>query len=1062
MSNNNDMKLIMEEWRRIISEAPPEIIGTGSDVDAAARQAVAVQKSDNVVKKVAKSYADSLSFREHMRVLEISAEIMYVVAQIIDPTGITGWSELKNAWKEYVQKFNFDDIFDRQNIANAAIVVLNTIDVVPVVGLFATPLTYSTTMMSFAKRLAELGAEGEMLARKLGLAKFEKMFGLAKQKAQMIRGKAGIKTASISRKMGLLAKKPYWQLFIIRYADEAVKSNRSFRGWAYRNRNIFKGAAVGSILSLMGVVFYDAYKQFYSKEVSPNSKNSDMLKTLAALQSSIESKDWRSNLIFMFRVTIKNIMNGRKLERYPVEMVENFGPRAMEREWNDIKDDPIWQEPYVNNLKQYKNWRFEQLVEKFKIQIDENPKEAQKVFVDMFSKHIRQIRDEQFKLYNFEKDPETGQLISKKGNQQSAKRWSKEELERQKSIANEKYKEMAQKINLTLNEMPESSKKYIPEAKSDNDINMVSKVLIIDDKDRFLALLRPNDSKYMPNRWDFPGGHLKDGESHKQAAKREVKEETGLTVKGLEEIGEENKRMHVVFYRSTNYSGDIKLDKEENQEFKWVKLSEIDNYDTVPTVNKFAKQELETMKKDLKEQEVPKEPKKPPKLVQFKGGGNIKVLNRVGKIGREEGEYQYSWGTQELIDKLKGLPSDEVWVIGNISKKGKRGTGGNSIYSKSHETGVDVDFAIPLVDGKTSLKKLKTDIEDDDAFNIISPSDVSEDWRGWGKAKKEKKESTGFVNSGDIDSYKSMQLVKFLKDEGFELIILDKSLWKNIGYDFDWNQVNDNIDESDDLYVAAKKYIGRGGAKGVGGVKNDEKHKDHFHARLIQAGKGRFDLTYAEKYWPSDVSGEKEKEKAKDAKDADELFITKNKCGASSKIPFVGWEAKVLDNIKMFDGAPIDASQTKNVGDPPSDYDNDFKKALSSVLSVMKAYQQDPTFQFLANTNYLADEKSKKDFLNLANIKAAKVDGENYGRFGHMFIIFTKGLAPDSGETVSSKIKKIIEDWDGGPLKEKYKKQCSVDRKYPQSPIAKIPMGPLDESIKKTKIKIKIGERKCK
>ena len=140
--------------------------------------------------------------------------------------------------------------------------------------------------------------------------------------------------------------------------------------------------------------------------------------------------------------------------------------------------------------------------------------------------------------------------------------------------------------------MYENWNNFIAEDKSGNDINMVSKVLIIDDKDRFLALLRPDDSKYMPNRWDFPGGHLKEGESHKQAAKREVKEETGLTVKGLEEIGEEDKRMQVVFYRSTNYSGDIKLDKEENQEFKWIKLSEVDNYDTVPTVSKFVKQQL--------------------------------------------------------------------------------------------------------------------------------------------------------------------------------------------------------------------------------------------------------------------------------------------------------------------------------------------------------------------------------------------------------------------------------------------------------------------------------------
>jgi 8-oxo-dGTP diphosphatase len=131
---------------------------------------------------------------------------------------------------------------------------------------------------------------------------------------------------------------------------------------------------------------------------------------------------------------------------------------------------------------------------------------------------------------------------------------------------------------------------FVKESKDDT--NMVSKVLIIDNENRFLSLLRPKDSKYKPNHWDFPGGHVKEGETYEEAAIRETKEETNLDIKNVKKIGEDGGRMQVFFYVTRDYSGEVVLDKEENQEFKWIKPEEINNYNVVPSIMTMVKKEL--------------------------------------------------------------------------------------------------------------------------------------------------------------------------------------------------------------------------------------------------------------------------------------------------------------------------------------------------------------------------------------------------------------------------------------------------------------------------------------
>ena len=111
----------------------------------------------------------------------------------------------------------------------------------------------------------------------------------------------------------------------------------------------------------------------------------------------------------------------------------------------------------------------------------------------------------------------------------------------------------------------------IDENQLKSDTNRVSKVVIYDKNGKIL-LLRRTDGQ---NNWDLPGGHLKKDENHEEGAKRETKEETNLDILGLNHI---NDHENVRFFKCAAPKGDISLQPEEHNDFKWVNPKEIDQY----------------------------------------------------------------------------------------------------------------------------------------------------------------------------------------------------------------------------------------------------------------------------------------------------------------------------------------------------------------------------------------------------------------------------------------------------------------------------------------------------
>ena len=107
---------------------------------------------------------------------------------------------------------------------------------------------------------------------------------------------------------------------------------------------------------------------------------------------------------------------------------------------------------------------------------------------------------------------------------------------------------------------------------------------LIWDKDKFMICQRPADKK-RALLWEFVGGKVEKGESQKDALIRECREELDITVAPddifMEVIHEyPDITVKLVLYNAVIKEGEPK--KLEHNDIRWIKVSEIDNYDFCP------------------------------------------------------------------------------------------------------------------------------------------------------------------------------------------------------------------------------------------------------------------------------------------------------------------------------------------------------------------------------------------------------------------------------------------------------------------------------------------------
>lgn len=105
------------------------------------------------------------------------------------------------------------------------------------------------------------------------------------------------------------------------------------------------------------------------------------------------------------------------------------------------------------------------------------------------------------------------------------------------------------------------------------DSRQVTKVVIIDNNNRVLMLKRSNYMEKHAGEWDLPGGHVKVGENLEIGLKREVKEETNLTIENVTFI-EKIDNLH--FYFCSYNQKPIKL-SDEHTGFRFFTKQNLDS-----------------------------------------------------------------------------------------------------------------------------------------------------------------------------------------------------------------------------------------------------------------------------------------------------------------------------------------------------------------------------------------------------------------------------------------------------------------------------------------------------
>lgn len=117
-------------------------------------------------------------------------------------------------------------------------------------------------------------------------------------------------------------------------------------------------------------------------------------------------------------------------------------------------------------------------------------------------------------------------------------------------------------------------------------ITAVNVIIINKDKKVLIAKRKPDQP--MPDKWEFPGGKLEEGETLDECAYREIQEELAIDIEldkylGFEDVDYKGQIFSMHLYTAFKSDEEQVIILHEHVEAKWVNTNELSSYDMPAT-----------------------------------------------------------------------------------------------------------------------------------------------------------------------------------------------------------------------------------------------------------------------------------------------------------------------------------------------------------------------------------------------------------------------------------------------------------------------------------------------
>jgi len=142
--------------------------------------------------------------------------------------------------------------------------------------------------------------------------------------------------------------------------------------------------------------------------------------------------------------------------------------------------------------------------------------------------------------------------------------------------------------NVNVQNLKEMVNEVEKKDKKKNELQKNAVAVIVNNDNKILLLKRGKGAPWMPSKWGLVGGGVEKGETPQKAVSREIKEETGLEIdKFIKTFSIQRKSDSIEHVFACRYDGDptdISLNDEENTNYGWYDIDEMNYLDIVPNL----------------------------------------------------------------------------------------------------------------------------------------------------------------------------------------------------------------------------------------------------------------------------------------------------------------------------------------------------------------------------------------------------------------------------------------------------------------------------------------------